>query len=100
MYQFTFDQAGTFYILEDPRGGSVTDSAYTDTGVNVSGPFNLGFNVWSQTVAAGQVLVTPAMGGSVEPTAFAFQADAIPEPATMSLLALADWLCCAAVAHK
>ena len=88
MYQFTFDQAGTFYILEDPRGGSVTGSGYTDTGVDVTGPFNLAFNVWSQTVDAGQVLVTPAMGGSVEPTAFAFQADAVPEPSSLSLLAL------------
>ena len=86
-YQFTFDQAGTFYILEDPRGGSV-GSGYTDTGVDITGPFNIGFNVWSQTVAAGQVLVTPAMGGSVEPTAFAFQADAVPEPSSLSLLAL------------
>ena len=34
MYQFTFDQAGTFYLLEDPRGGTVTDTAYTDTGVD------------------------------------------------------------------
>lgn len=87
MYQFTFDQAGTFYILEDNRGGSVTSIAYTDTGVDVNfSAHNLAFSVWSQTVAAGQVLTTPAMGGSVEPTAFAFQA--IPEPSSMGLLAL------------
>ena len=82
MYQFTFAQAGTFYILEDNRGGSIDGSSYgyTDTGVDITGQNNLVFTVWSQTVVAGQVLITPTkggsveQGGSVEPLGFAFQA--------------------------
>mgnify|MGYP006081546577 CR=1 FL=1 len=86
-YQFTFDQAGTFYILEDRRGGNLNAPGFTDTGVDIN---NRGLitNVWSQTVAANQVLITPTKGGSIEPLGYAFQADAVPEPATMSLLAL------------
>jgi len=86
MYQFTFDQPGTFYILEDGRGTPMDSTGYTDTGVAVTGPFSLPFTVWSQTVAANQVLITPSKGGSVEPSAFAFQA--IPEPTSLSLLAI------------
>lgn len=74
MYQFTFGQPGTFYILEDDRG-SFDTTGYTDTGVDVTaGQFSLPFTVWSQTVVAGQVLTTPTKGGSVEPSCFAFQA--------------------------
>ena len=84
-YQFTFDQAGSFYILQDIRG-SFDTTGYTDTGVDIKGAYSLNYSVWSQTVTASQVLTTPTMSGSIEPLGFAFQA--IPEPATMSLLAI------------
>ena len=72
-YQFTFDQAGTFYILEDNRGGSIDTTGYTDTGVDITGAYGLAYSVWSQTVAANQVLITPSKSGSIEPLGFAFQ---------------------------
>ena len=85
-YQFTFDQAGTFYLLEDNRGGQSDKTGYTDTAVDITGAHGLSYSVWSQTVAASQVLITPTKTGSVEPLGFAFQA--VPEPSTTGVLAM------------
>ena len=90
-YQFTFDQAGTFYLLADNRGTPAwfgTDG-YTDTGVNITHSAftpTADYNVFSRTVTASQTFTTGVYSGSVEPLAFAFQP--VPEPASMSLLAL------------
>ena len=76
-YQFTFDQAGTFYLLADKRSTPAwfgTDG-YTDTGVDIThSAFAVAnYNVFSRTVVASQTFTTGVYGGSVEPLAFAFQ---------------------------
>ena len=76
MYQFTFGQSGTLYLIEDDRYGGIFID-YTDTGVDITGPFNLEFNVWSLDVNKGQVLITPTIMGAVEPLGFAFQASGL-----------------------
>ena len=77
-YQFTFDQAGTFYLLADNRGTPawIASDGYTDTGVNITHSAftpTADYNVFSRDVVASQTFTTGVYGGSVEPLAFAFQ---------------------------
>ena len=87
-YQVTFDEAGTFYLLSENRTSfDPTSDGYTDTGVDIDySAFSLTFSVWSKAVSAGTITTPTSYTGSVEPLALAFQP--VPEPATMSLLAL------------